>query len=155
MDKPQNLPETIEVRRGGLAQYFIYMSVFLVFGLLNAVFNIPQPYLYYVFVAIAVLLVMNINTLSAKVFNQVIIRASKEGFWTRKLSLVPWNQIKNIRLDKTSTFNAGNMTSSTSIDLIIETTDSRESVFWGSFLDKDANQLCASLNNFWMAHQKN
>ena len=153
MEAKQNLPETIEVKRGGLAQYFIYLPIIILFGLINTVFKIPPPYLYYVFMAIGVVALMSMNALSAMVFNKVIIRATKEGIWTRKLNLVPWNQVKDIRLQKTNTFNAGNMTGSTSIDLVIETTDGRESNFWGGFLNTDPNLLCASLNKFWRSFE--
>lgn len=153
MHTVQNIPETIEVQRGGSAQYFIYLPIILLFGLINTVFKIPPPYVYYVFMAIGVVAVMSMNTLSAMVFNKVIIRATKEGIWTNKLSQVPWNQVKDIRLEKTSTFNAGNMTSTTAIDLIIETMDGRESSFWGGFLNRDATQLCDSLNDFWKSHK--
>lgn len=149
MEAEQNLPETIEVKRGGSAQYFIYLPIILLFGLINTVFKIPPPYLYYVFMAIGVVAVMSMNTLSAMVFTKVLIRATKEGIWTSKLNLVPWNGVKDIRIERTSTFNTGNMTSSVSIDLIIETTDGRESSFWGGFLNTDPTLLCASLNKFW------
>jgi hypothetical protein len=153
MEAKQNLPETIEVKRGGSAQYFIYLPIILLFGLIITVFKIPPPYLYYVFMAIGLVAVMSMNTLSAMVFNKVIIRATKEGIWTSKLNLVTWNQVKDIRIERTSTFNTGNMTSSVSIDLIIETTDGRESNFWGGFLNTDPTLLCASLNKFWRSFE--
>ncbi len=153
MEAKQNLPETIEVKRGGSAQYFIYLPIIMLFGLINTVFKIPPPYLYYVFMVIGLVAVMSMNTLSAMVFTKVLIRATKEGIWTSKLNLVPWNQVEDIRIERTSTFNTGNMTSSVSIDLIIETTDGRESNFWGGFLNTDPTLLCASLNKFWRSFE--
>lgn len=141
------------VKRGGSAHYFIYMAVLIVFGIVNSVLKIQPPYLYYVFILVGVSTVLSMNSLSAMVFTKVIIRATKEGIWTSKLHLVPWNQVKDIRIEKTSTFNTGNMTSSTSIDLIIETIDGRESSFWGAFLNTDPTLLCSSLNNLWMTHK--
>ncbi len=153
MQTVQNIPEIIEVKRGGLAQYFIYIPFIILLGLINTIFKIPPPYLYYVFMVTGVVAVMSMNTLSSLVFTKVIIRVTKEGIWTDKLSLVPWNNLKDIRLEKTSTFNAGNMTSTSAVDLIIETMDGRESSFWGGFLNRDATQLCDSLNNFWKSHK--
>lgn len=149
MEALQKTPEKIEVKRGGSLQYFIFLSILILFGMMNTVIKIPPPYLYYVFMAMALIAVMSMNRLTETFFTKVIIRATNEGIWTSKLSLVPWNQIKDIRIEKTSTFNTGNMTSSVSIDLIIETNDGRESSFWGGFLNTDPTLLCSSLNKFW------
>jgi hypothetical protein len=149
MEAMQNLPEKIEVKRGGSAHYFIYLLILVLFGMVNTVFKIPPPYLYYVFMAIGVVAVLSMNKLTGAIFTKVIIRATKEGIWTSKLNLVPWSQIKDIRIEKASTFNTGNMTSSVSIDLIIETKDSRESNFWGGFLNTDPTLLSARLNKLW------
>lgn len=137
------------VKRGGSAQYFIYMPIILLLFLISNVFKIPP----YVFIIIGVVAVMSMNSLSAMVFTKVIIRATKEGIWTSKLELVPWNQVKDIRIENTSSFNTGNMTSSTSIDLIIETIDGRESSFWGAFLNTDPTLLCSSLNTLWQTNK--
>ncbi len=153
MDAPQNLPEKIEVKRGGMAQYFIYFFLFMGLGLINAVVKIPPPYIYYVFLAFGVIAVMSMNKLTAMLFTKVVIKATPEGIWTSKLNLVPWKEIKDIRIERTSTFNAGNNTSSTSLDLVIETRDGRESSFWAAFLNTDAHQLCASLVDLWKAYR--
>jgi hypothetical protein len=137
------------VKRGGSAHYFIYIAIIMLLFFLSNLFKIPP----YVFMIVGVVAVMSMNSLSAMVFTKVIIRATKEGIWTSKLDLVPWNQVKDIRIEKTSSFNTGNMTSSTSIDLIIETIDGRESSFWGAFLNTDPTLLCSSLNTLWKAHK--
>jgi len=153
METQNTLPEKLEVKRGGSAQYFIYLPGIMLVGLINTLFKIPPPYLYYSYMAIGVVLVMGMNTISTIVFTKKIIRATKEGIWTSKLNLVPWNQVKIIRLETTSTFNTGNMTSSTIKELIIETTDGRESGFWVGFLNIDPNQLYTTLNNYWQAYK--
>lgn len=149
MEYDSNQIKTIEVKRGGSAHYFIYLPIIMLLFFISNILKIPP----YVFMIIGVAVVMSMNTLSAMVFSKVIIRATNEGIWTSKLKLVPWNQVKDIRIEKTSTFNTGNITSSTSIDLVIETLDGRESNFWGSFLNTDPTFLCSSLNNFWQANK--
>lgn len=147
------LSETLEVKRGGYAQYFIYLTILILLAAINSVLKIQPPYLYYMMLPIVLCAVLSMNTLTALVFSKVVIRASKEGIWTDKLNLVPWNQVKDIRIQKTSTFNTSNMSSSTMTELIIETTDERESVFWCEFFNADANLLCTSLNNYWQSYK--
>ena len=147
------LTETLEVKRGGYAQYFIYLAILIFLAGVNSVLKIEPPYLYYVMMAVVVCAVLSMNTLTALVFRKAVIRAGKEGVWTNKLNLVPWKEVKNIRVDRTSTFNTGNMTSSNMTELIIETTDERESVFWCEFLNTDAELLRSSLSNYWKANK--
>ncbi len=153
MDAAQNLPEKIEVKRGGMAQYFLYLPFIVLLGIINAVFKIPAPYSYLVLAVFAIAAVMSINRLTALVFTKVLIRATKEGIWTNSLGLVPWNEVKDIRIERTTSFNSGNNTTSTSFDLVIEAKDGREAGFWGSFLNADPHQLCTSLNGFWRAYR--
>lgn len=145
--------ETLEVKRGGYAQYFIYLPLLLLFAVTNSLLKIPPPYLYYVYIAVVVLVVLNMNKLQKIVFIKPLIIANKHGLWTRKLNLVPWHLIKDIRIEKTSSFNTANMTANTSIDLIIETNDGYESSFWGGFLDQDPTMLCTSLKNYWQTYR--
>ncbi len=142
--------EVIEVKHGGYAQYFIYIGLFTLLDAINSLVNIPPPYLYYVLMAVAVVAAMSMNKLQAIVLTKVLIRANEEGIWTSKLNLVAWNNVKDIRLEKTnySTKSSGNIT-----ELIIETSDERESVFWCEFLNTDANLLYSSLNKYWLAYK--
>ncbi len=142
--------EVIEVKRGGYAQYFIYIGLFTLLATINSLVNIPPPYLYYVLMAVAVVAVMSMNKLQAIVFTKVLIRANEEGIWTSKLNLVAWNNVKDVRLEKTnySTKSSGNIT-----ELIIETTDERKSVFWCEFLNTDSSLLYSSLNKYWLIYK--
>lgn len=153
MDAAQNLPEKIEVKRGGMAQYFLYLPFIALLGAINAGFKIPAPYSYFILIAFAVIAVMSVNRLSALVFTKVLIQATKEGIWTSSLGLVPWPEVKDIRIERTSTFNSGNNTTSTSLDLLIETNDGREASYWGNFLNADPHQLCTVLNDFWKVYR--
>ena len=106
--------------------------------------------MYYLYMGAGVVAVMSMNSLQAMVFTKIIIKADKDGIWTGKLHNVPWKEIKDIRLEKISTFavSPAHQTNQVFIELIIETMDGRKSVFWGKFLNADPNLLCNSLNNF-------
>lgn len=146
-----DLAGTIEVKRGGYAQYFIYMVIFILLAAINSVMKIQPPYLYYVMMAVVLVTVLSMNRLTAFVFSKVVLSAGKEGIWTGKMSLVPWKQVKDIRLERSTSYSTttlGNIT-----ELIIETTDGRESAFWCEFLNTDAELLRSSLNNFWQANK--
>lgn len=152
MEQTNALPEQLVVKRGGYAQYFIYLPIIMLLGLVNAVFKIPPPYLYYLYMAIGLVAVMGMNQLQALLFTKPVIIATKEGIWTRKLNLVAWSGVKDIRIEKTYTF-SGNTSGSVMLDLIIETTDNRESVFAGGFLNTDPTNLCALLNSYRKTYQ--
>ncbi len=140
----------IEVKRGGYAQYFIYMALLTLFATINSLITIPTPYLYYVLMAVVLVAVISMNKLQAIVFPKILIRADKEGIWTSKLNLVAWNNVKDIRLEKTnySTKSSGSIT-----QLILESTDERKSVFWCEFLNTDSSLLYSSLNKYWLKYK--
>lgn len=150
MENQIDLPEKISVTYGGYAQYFIYLPVLILLGIINAVLKIPPPYLYYLYMGIGVVAVMSMNSLQAMVFTKIIIKADKDGIWTSKLNNVPWKEIKDIRLEKIIAFTASpaHQTNQVMTELVIQTKDGRKSVFWGRFLNTDPNLLCTSLNNF-------
>ncbi len=150
MNTEYTLPEKIEVKPGGLAQYFIYLILIVVLGAVNAVVKIPAPYSYYVYLIAGVLVVMGMNSIQAIVFRKPVIVATKEGVWTRRLNQVKWSEIEKIRVEKTNRFSfVGNrLTQNTELDLVIETRDGRNATYWGAFLNADTEQLSATLNRY-------
>ena len=150
MNTEYTLPEKIEVKPGGLAQYFIYLVLIIMLGAVNAVVKIPAPYMYYVYIVAGVSVVLSMNSIQAFVFRRPVIVATKEGLWTKRLNQLKWNEIKKIRVEKTNRFSfvGDRLTQNTDIDLIIETRDGRDATYWGAFLNTDTEQLSASLNRY-------
>jgi len=150
MNTEYTLPEKIEVKPGGLAQYFIYLVLIIMLGAVNSVVKIPAPYLYYVYIIAGVSVVLSMNSIQAFVFRRPVIVATKEGLWTKRLNHLKWNGIKKIRVEKTNRFSfvGDRLTQNTDIDLIIETRDGRDATYWGAFLNTDTEQLSASLNRY-------
>lgn len=146
--------EKLVVKRGGYAQYFIYLAIFITFGLINAILKIEPPVLYYVMMAVGVIAVMNMNYLQSKLFYKSVIVATKDGIWTSKLDFVAWDQIKDVRLEIINTYNfsSGHMIGNSLIELVIETKDERKSVFWANFLNMNYKQLHSILSDYWQAH---
>ncbi len=144
-----NLIEKTEVKRGGNAQYFIYMLIIFPFLIIIKMVNIPSNYLFIVFLPVILVLVFYMNKLTALVYTKVIIRADEQGIWTKNLQLVPLQQVKEIRLDITNgLYNISNHQSHKWIDLVIETNDGRKAVFWASFLNTNPQLLCDNLNQY-------
>jgi hypothetical protein len=155
MNTEYSLPERIEVKPGGLAQYFIYLVLIIVLGSVNAVVKIPAPYVYYVYMIAGVSVVIGMNSIQGLVFRRPVIVATKEGLWTKRLKQLKWSEIKEIRTEKTNRFSfvGDRLTQNTDVDLIIETRDGRDVTYWGAFLNTDIEQLSATLNSY--LHQSN
>ena len=64
------LTETFEIKRGGYAQYFIYLAILILLAGVNSVLKIEPPYLYYVMIAVMAGAVLSMNKLTALVFSK-------------------------------------------------------------------------------------
>lgn len=154
--EPTDLAKKIEVKRGGNAQYFIYLILIFLFGLIQKIFNISGNYSYIFYIVLALITVLNINKLTTLVFSKVIISADELGVWTNNLQLVPWQKVKEVRLDITNgLYNVSNNRSHKWIDLVIETNEGRKAVFWGNFLNTNPEILCSDLNKYLTMHKLN
>lgn len=150
MDTQQTLIEKIEVKRGGYAQYFIYLLLIMMLSMVNSVIKIPPPYLYYMYMVAGLVLVMGMNSIQEFVFRSPVLTATKEGLWVKRLGQLPWNEVKEIRVQKISRFGfvGDRVNVSTDTDLVIETNNGRGVTYWGAFLNTDTTELCAELNKY-------
>lgn len=150
LEHTNSLPEKIEAKRGGYAVVFIYAGIFIVAAYIQT--QLKQT-TYYLYMAIAIIALFGGYYLSPIVFNKAVISASKDGMWTRKLNLVSWNSIKDIRIEESTRFSAKGF-GRIDIDLIIETTNGSTDTFDVMYLNVDGVALSKELIKYWKAHSQ-
>lgn len=130
-----------KVYRGGLVQYFIYLPYLLLFGWIATKLNIASAY---AFMPAAVAALIFGYYSQGYFFKQPIIVYSSKGLWTRKLGWVPWKNVKNIEIERTTQFSTKGV-GRTSSEIIIETIDGRTSSFDGDFISTNVQTLHSTL----------
>lgn len=140
--------EKIEAKRGGYAVVFIYAGFFIVTAYIGTKFTMLP---YYLYMAIAIIAVFCGYYLTPIVFNKPVISASKDGLWTRKLKLVSWHSIKDIRIEKSTRFSPKGF-GRVDIDLIIEITNGSTDTFDIMYLNVDGEALSKELIKYWKAN---
>lgn len=144
MDKKENNYQPVEVRRGGLVQYFVYLPLFVVLGLITTQLSVPITYRY---MSVAVLSVGIGYYLQPYIFRKPVIMLFKDGIFTEKLGKVVWKDVRDIQLEKTTLFSAGGL-GRTQLTLVIETNQDKKDSFNADFLNVNIQQFCDLINDY-------
>jgi hypothetical protein len=135
---------TVEVRRGGMVQYFLYLPLFIIFGWAATLLPMPVVYRYMI---VAVLSVGAGYYLQPYIFRKPVIVLYEDGIFTSRLGKILWNDIREIQLEKTSSFSTRGI-GRTHFKLVIETKQGRTNSYNGDYLNVDIQQFYALVNNY-------
>jgi hypothetical protein len=84
-----------------------------------------------------------------------VIRATAGGLWTSKLGFVLWEDVEEIRLDKTRQFQTQVRVANVDVDLVFRTKDGRTATYNALYLHIGADLFYADLLRYWKDQSNN